>query len=75
VVDATKKRRLEERNKRALFANVGDLKTLSKQQYREFRGQKFYTMPDKGIANKAHYLGTLWGPLGRPKHRCSQNAR
>jgi hypothetical protein len=45
VVAAAKKVRLEERKKRALFPNFGDLNTLSKQEYREFRGQKFYTMP------------------------------
>jgi hypothetical protein len=37
-----------------LFANVGDLKTLSKQEYREFRGQKFYTMP-KDITDTYFY--------------------
>jgi hypothetical protein len=36
---------LKERKKKDLFANVGDLKTMSKKEYREFRGQKFYTMP------------------------------
>jgi hypothetical protein len=37
VAATTKKQRLEERNKRALFANVDDLKKLSKQEYCEFR--------------------------------------
>jgi hypothetical protein len=45
VTAAMKKKRLEERKKKSLFANVSDLKKLSKQEYREFRGQKFYTMP------------------------------
>jgi hypothetical protein len=34
---AVKKKRLEERKKKALFANIADLKKLSKQEYREFR--------------------------------------
>jgi hypothetical protein len=42
---ASKKRRLEERKKKSLFANVSNLKNLSKQEYREFCGQKFYSMP------------------------------
>jgi hypothetical protein len=37
VAATTKKQRLEERNKRALFANVDDLKKQSKQEYCEFR--------------------------------------
>jgi hypothetical protein len=32
-----KKKRLEERKKKSLFANISDLKKLSKQEYREFR--------------------------------------
>jgi hypothetical protein len=44
-VVATKKQRLEERKKKSLFANVSDLKKLSKQEYWEFRSQKFYTLP------------------------------
>jgi hypothetical protein len=36
---------LEERKKKSLFANVSDLKKLSKQEYPEFRHQKFYPMP------------------------------
>jgi hypothetical protein len=31
-----KKKRLEERKKKSLFANIDDLKKLSKQEYREF---------------------------------------
>jgi hypothetical protein len=45
VAAAAKKQRLEERKKNALFANVDDLKKLSKQEYREFCVQKFYPMP------------------------------
>jgi hypothetical protein len=45
IADAIKKKRLEERNKRALFANIENLKNLSKQEYHEFRSQKFYLMP------------------------------
>jgi hypothetical protein len=45
VAAALKRKRLEERKKKSLFANVSDLKKLSKQEYREFREQKFYTMP------------------------------
>jgi hypothetical protein len=37
VSTAVKKKRLEERKKKALFANITDLKKLSKQEYREFR--------------------------------------
>jgi hypothetical protein len=40
-----KKKRLKERKKKSLFANIDDLKKLSKQEYREFREQKFYSMP------------------------------
>jgi hypothetical protein len=45
VTAAMKKKRLEERKKKSLFANIGDLKKLSKQEYHEFREQKFYAMP------------------------------
>jgi hypothetical protein len=45
VTAAVKKKRLEERKKKALFANIADLKNLTKQEYREFREQKFYLMP------------------------------
>jgi hypothetical protein len=45
VFAAVKKKRLEERKKKALFANIADLKKLTKQEYREFREQKFYLMP------------------------------
>jgi hypothetical protein len=44
-VSAAVKKRLEERKKKALFANIGDLKKLTKQDYREFHEQKFYLMP------------------------------
>jgi hypothetical protein len=37
VSAAVKKKRLEERKKKALFANIADLKKLTKQEYREFR--------------------------------------
>jgi hypothetical protein len=37
VAAAVKKKRLEERKKKSLFANIADLKKLSKQEYREFR--------------------------------------
>jgi hypothetical protein len=45
VAAAVKKKRLEERKKKSLFANISDLKRLSKQEYHEFREQKFYAMP------------------------------
>jgi hypothetical protein len=45
VTAAVKKKRLEERKKKSLFASISDLKKLSKQEYREFREQKFYAMP------------------------------
>jgi hypothetical protein len=45
VSAAVKKKRLEERKKKALFANIADLKKLTKQEYCEFREQKFYPMP------------------------------
>jgi hypothetical protein len=45
VAATTKKQRLEERNKKSLFVIVSDLKKLSKQEYWEFHGQKFYTLP------------------------------
>jgi hypothetical protein len=45
VAAATKKQGLEERKKSALFENVSDLNTLSKQEYREFRRQLFYSLP------------------------------
>jgi hypothetical protein len=45
VSDAVKKKRLEERKKKSLFAQIADLKKLTKQEYREFRNQKFYLMP------------------------------
>jgi hypothetical protein len=54
VVAASKKRRLEERKKKYLFANIADLKKLSKQEYREFHGQRFYLMP-KDINNSFFY--------------------
>jgi hypothetical protein len=37
VTAAVKKKRLEERKKKSLFASISDLKRLSKQEYREFR--------------------------------------
>jgi hypothetical protein len=40
-----KKKRLEERKKKSLFASITDLKRLTKQEYREFHEQKFYAMP------------------------------
>jgi hypothetical protein len=71
VEAASKKRKLEEQKKKSLFTNVSNLKNLSKQEYREFHGQKFYSMPrdinatdfyhsdnDKGIDNRACYLCT-----------------
>jgi hypothetical protein len=45
VSAAVKKKRLEERKKKAMFANIADLKKLSKQEYHKFREQKFYLMP------------------------------
>jgi hypothetical protein len=45
VAAAIKKKRLEERKKKSLFASISDLKRLSKQEYREFREQKLYAMP------------------------------
>jgi predicted transcriptional regulator len=45
VFAAIKKKRLEERKKKSLFANIADLKRLTKQEYHEFREQKFYLMP------------------------------
>jgi hypothetical protein len=45
IAAALKRKRLEERKKKSLFANVSDLKKLSKQEFREFREQKFYSMP------------------------------
>jgi hypothetical protein len=45
VTAAVKKKRLEERKKKALFANIVDLKQLTKQEYREFCEQKFYLIP------------------------------
>jgi hypothetical protein len=45
VSTAVKKKRLEERKKKSLFANIVDLKKLTKQEYREFHEQKFYLMP------------------------------
>jgi hypothetical protein len=45
VTAAIKKKRLEERKKKALFANIANLKKLTKQEYCEFREQKFYLMP------------------------------
>jgi hypothetical protein len=45
VAAAVKKKWLEERKKKSLFANIADLKKLIKQEYREFREQKFYLMP------------------------------
>jgi hypothetical protein len=45
VTATVKKKRLEERKKKSLFANISDLKKLTKQEYREFREQKFYVMP------------------------------
>jgi hypothetical protein len=45
VSAAVKKKRLEERKKKSLFANIADLKRLTKQEYREFCEQKFYLMP------------------------------
>jgi hypothetical protein len=44
VAAAVKKKRLEERNKKSLFANIADLKKLTKQEYREFCEHKFYLM-------------------------------
>jgi hypothetical protein len=49
-----KKKRLEERKKKSLFANIDDLKKLSKQEYREFHEQKFYSMP-RDIDNGSFY--------------------
>jgi hypothetical protein len=40
-----KKKRLEERKKKSLFATIADLKKLTKQEYCEFCKQKFYLMP------------------------------
>jgi hypothetical protein len=54
VSAAVKKKRLEERKKKALFANIADLKKLTKQEYREFREQKFYLMP-RDINNGSFY--------------------
>jgi hypothetical protein len=45
VATAVKKKMLEERKKKSLFANIADLKKLTKQEYREFHEQKFYLMP------------------------------
>jgi hypothetical protein len=45
VAAAAKKQRLEESKKKALFANVSDLKKLSKQEYRDFPHQRFYSLP------------------------------
>jgi hypothetical protein len=45
VIAAIKKKRLEERKKKSLFASISDLKKLSKEEYREFHAQKFYVMP------------------------------
>jgi hypothetical protein len=45
VAAAIKKKRLEERKKKSRFANISDLKRLSKQEYHEFHEQKFYAMP------------------------------
>jgi hypothetical protein len=45
VTAAVKKKRLEERKKKSLFASIADLKKLTKQEYRVFRGQKFYVLP------------------------------
>jgi hypothetical protein len=45
VTAAVKKKRLEERKKKALFANIADLKKLTKQEYLDFYEQKFYLMP------------------------------
>jgi hypothetical protein len=45
VTAAMKKKRLEERKKKSLFASIADLKRLTKQEYHEFREQKFYAMP------------------------------
>jgi hypothetical protein len=54
VSAAVKKKRLEERNKKSLFANIGDLKKLTKQEYHKFHGQRFYLMP-KDINNTFFY--------------------
>jgi hypothetical protein len=45
VTTAVKKKRLVERKKKALFANIADLKKLTNQEYCEFHEQKFYLMP------------------------------
>jgi hypothetical protein len=54
VATAVKKKRLEERKKKSLLASIYYLKRLSKQEYREFRGQKFYAMP-RDIDNGSFY--------------------
>jgi hypothetical protein len=45
VTAAVKKKRLEERKKKSLFASISDLKKFTKQEYRKFHAQKFYVMP------------------------------
>jgi hypothetical protein len=45
VAAAAKMQRLEERKKKALFANVSNLKKLSKQEYRDLCYQRFYSLP------------------------------
>jgi hypothetical protein len=54
VTAAVKKKRLEERKKKALFANIADLKRLTKQEYRKFHEQKFYLMP-RDLTNGSFY--------------------
>jgi hypothetical protein len=54
VAAAIKMKRLEERKKKSLFANIADLKKLTKQEYHEFREQKFYLMP-RDINNGSFY--------------------
>jgi hypothetical protein len=64
---AAKKQRLEERKKRSLFATITDLKTVSKQEYREFRRQKFYPLPRDITVPSSISLSTT-GSMSKSMH-------
>jgi hypothetical protein len=50
MVAAAKQKRLDERNKKAKFDHVTKLKDLTKQEYREFRHRKYYSMPKDNMS-------------------------
>jgi hypothetical protein len=65
VTAAVKKKRLEERKKKSLFASISDLKKLTKQEYRKFRAQKFYVIPRDITSGSFYRSESIRGSLSK----------